>query len=133
MMWHEIVTDEDVRAFMKQIGYFHDSCIKEMRYVSGAYVADDLSMYPINDKRSLSVIIQRQFEDIPALELEFIGLDHLYLRPNSPAYTCEILDATLLIKDDRIFWCDWGGLTEEDLEQYDGTLICSEKLRWRAL
>lgn len=132
-MWHEIVTSEDAREFMERIYHFHDSCIKEMRFVSGAYVTDDLSMYPINEKRSLSVIIQRQFSDMPVLELEFGGLDHMYLRPVSPKYTCEILDATLVVKDDRIWWCDCGGIAAEELERYDGTLICSEKFRWRAL
>ena len=132
-MWNDISTNDQAQEFMESIFYFHDSCIKEMRYVSGAYVNEELGMYPINEKRSLSVIIQRQFEDIPVLELEFGGLDHMYLRPIDPGHTCEILDATLLVKGDRIYWCDWGGIHEDELEGYNGTLICSETLRWRAL
>lgn len=132
-MWHEIRSNEDVKSFMEQIYYFHDSCIKEMRYISGAYVTEKLSMYPINAKRSLSVIVQRQFEDIPVLELEFAGLDYMNLRPVDPGHTCEILDATLLIKGGRVYWCDLGGLSEDDLDSYNGTLICAEKLRWRAI
>lgn len=50
---------------------FHDSCIKEMKYVSGAYVMDDLSMHPINEKRNISVLIQRQFENPSVIEMEF--------------------------------------------------------------
>ena len=76
-MWNDISTNDQAQEFMESIFYFHDSCIKEMRYVSGAYVNEELGMYPINEKRSLSVIIQRQFEDIPVLELEFGGLDHI--------------------------------------------------------
>lgn len=104
-----------------------------MRYISGAYVTEELSMYPINAKRSLSVIVQRQFEDIPVLELEFMGLDYMNLRPVDQNHTCEIIDATLMVKGNRIYWCDWGGLSGDELDTYDRTLICAEKLRWRAI
>ena len=43
-MWNEISTDDDVLKFMEAVCFFHDSCIKEMSYVSGAYVDVNLSM-----------------------------------------------------------------------------------------
>jgi len=42
-----------------------------------------------------------------------------------------ISDATMLLKDDCIYWFDFGGLTENDFDNYQGTLICAKKLRWR--
>lgn len=36
------------------------------------------------------------------------------------------------IKEDRIYWCDCGGLSEKDIESYTGTTICASKVRWRA-
>ena len=131
-MWHEIKTNEQLEAFLWEVGYFHDSCLKELRNVSGAYVTEERSMYPINDSRTLRVIIQRQFDELPVIELEFSGLNYLKLAPNWP-YTCEILDATMLMTDQGIYWCDWGGLTEEQILSYSGTVICAEGFRWRAL
>ena len=87
-MWNEVLDKNDLQCFMNEIGYFHDSCIKEMRYLSGAYVDDDLAMHPVNDKRILNVIIQRQFEDVSMIEMQFIGLKCLKLFPIDEEYTC---------------------------------------------
>lgn len=35
-MWHSINNDSDRITFMNIVGSFHDSCIKEMSYLSGA-------------------------------------------------------------------------------------------------
>ena len=132
-MWHEIVNEKDIQEFMYKVVFFHDGCIKEMKYYSGAYVAENLAMYPINDKRILSVIVQRQFEELAMIEMQFIGLKYLKLFPNNEEYTCEILDSKMFIKDGYIYWCDDGYFSEEDIEDYEGTLICASKLRWRAI
>ena len=132
-MWHEIRDSDELKQFMDNMLSFHDSCIKEMYYLSGAYVTDTLSMYPINDRRVLRIIFQRQYENLSMIELEFCGLKKLKLSPVNESYTCEILDSTLLMKDGNIYWCDCGGLTETDLDAYTGTLVCAAKLRWRAV
>lgn len=132
-MWNEIKDDKELLEFMEEIGYFHDSCIKELKYLSGAYVDAELSMYPVNDCRVLSVIVQRQFEDISMIEMEFEGLRYLKLFPVDDNYTCEILDSTMILKDDSIYWCDCGEVSETDLDNYEGTLICASKLRWRSI
>ena len=105
-MWNEIRNEQDIRDLMDRVYAFHDSCIKEMHYVSGAYVNADLGMHPLNDRRVLNVIIQRQFEDISMIEMEFAGLKYLNLSPVDEQYTCEIFGSTLLIKDRDIYWCD---------------------------
>lgn len=132
-MWHEIRDNNDLIHFMTDICSFHDSCIKEIKYSSGAYVNDHLSMHPINDRRLLKVIIQRQFKDISMIEMEFEGLKYLKLFPADDKYTCEISDSTMFIKNGCIYWCDCGGLTEPDLESYTGTMICASNLRWRSI
>ena len=118
---------------MNRVNFFHDSCIKELKYVSGAYIEEDLSTYPLNDKRILNIIIQCQFEDVSMIEMQFIGLKCLRLVPVDEEYTCEIMDSTMLIKDNCIYWCDCGELSENDFEDYKGTLICASKLRWRTI
>ena len=72
-MWHEICIEKDITFLMETVGYFHDSCLKELKYVSGAYVNNDLSMHPINDTRELKMIIQRQDESPSAIEFVFSG------------------------------------------------------------
>ncbi len=42
-MWNEITNEEDLQSFMKCMYFFHDSCIKELKYISGAYVDENLS------------------------------------------------------------------------------------------
>ena len=129
----DIRNNEDITVFMEMVNFFHDSCIKERHYVSGAYVNEELSMYPINDKRTCRVIIQRQSSDRSMIELQFKGLKYLKLFPVDEQYTSEILDATMILKKDCIYWCDCGGLSEKDLDYYEGTLICAEKLEWRTV
>ena len=132
-MWETISSSDEISRFMERVYDFHDSCVKEMSYISGAYVGDSLSMYPLNDRRILRVIIQRQFDENSMIELEFQGLKYLKLFPVDPYYTCEILDSAMLLKDGNIYWCDCGDVTEDDLDDYKGTLICASKLRWRAI
>ena len=132
-MWNEIANEKDLKSFMDIMYGFHDSCLKEIKYISGAYVNEKLSMHPINNQRALSMIIQRQFENPSVVEMQFMGLKYLKLFPNDENYTCEILDATMILKENCIYWCDCGGLSEADLDNYSGTVICASKFRWRSI
>jgi len=132
-MWNEIKNQEDIDAFMNEVNYFHDTCLKELKYLSGAFVGEDFGMHPINDRRILSVIIQRQVKEMPMLELEFSGLKYLRLFPVDEIYTCEILEASLFMKDGYIYWSDREIDSVEDSRDRDGTLVCAAKLRWRPI
>ena len=132
-MWEIISSNEDVLRFMKKLSCFHDSCIKEIRYTSGAYVDANLSMYPLNNDRVLRVVIQRQYEKNSMIEMEFQGLKHFKIFPVDESCTCEILGSTMIMKDGNIFWCDCGNLSESDLDDYIGTIICASTLRWRSI
>lgn len=90
-------------------------------------------MYPLNDRRVLKVIIERQFKENSMIEMEFEGLKYLKLNPVDETYTCEILGATMFWKKHCIYWCDCEGLSETDTETYGGTVICASKLRWRPI
>ena len=37
-MWTELKTEEELTVFMNRVSWFHDSVLKELSYVSGAYV-----------------------------------------------------------------------------------------------
>ena len=132
-MWNELTTQESLQAFLESMQFFHDSCIKELLYISGAYVKENLSMYPVNDRRVLRVLIQRQYKECPMIEMEFAGLKYLKLFPADDRYTCEILDSTLIMENGDIYWADLGGLSVKEMEDYEGTVICASQLRWRPL
>lgn len=130
-MWTELRTETELAAFIRLVCGFHDSVLKELSYVSGAYVDEKLNMYPVDDKACLRVLIQRQDETLPALELEFSGLQELRLYPTDPAYTSEILDAALFLWDGLICWCDCGDTGPEDFDDYRGISVRAKFLRWR--
>lgn len=128
-MWQIIRNDEDIQRFMIEVDFFHDSCLKEAKYLSGAYVNKDLSMYPINNQRILKIIIQRQSIDMPIIEMEFSGLINFNLCPLPENYTCEILDSTLFFKNECIYWSDSDFFSDLN----NKTIVCATKLRWRQI
>lgn len=132
-MWREISVEKERLLFLEEMHYFHDSCIKELRYISGAHVNNDLSMYPINDRRLLRVVIQRQFKDCPMIELEFQGLQFLKLSPVEDTYTCEIQDCSMFFKNGCVYWADHKNVAETNIDSVEGTVICASKCRWRPI
>lgn len=130
-MWNEIMCQYDLDKFLSSFGGFHDSCIKEFKYTSGAFVDENLSMFPVNNQRSLKVIFQRQISNPSVVEIEFMGLQRLSIYPIDEKSTCEIHDATMILSDNCMYWYDCERLAEKDLSNYKGTLICASKVRWR--
>lgn len=132
-IWHSIKNDADVKNFMESVCYFHDSCIKELKYTSGAYVDDTLAMHPLNNARVLSIIIQRQFESLSMLELCFEDLKYLKLFPIGTDYTCEILGASMFISDGCIYWGDSEELSAESCGDCEGMIVCAGSMSWRQI
>lgn len=132
-MWKEICDEKDIANFMEEMCYFHDSCVKELKYLSGAYVTEDLSMYPINDKRQVSIIVQRQYEKNTMIEMVFEKVEYLKLFPVNDEYTCEILEATMFWDNGFIYWCDTDGITRETVKEYEGLVVCASKFKWRPI
>ncbi len=132
-MWHKIETKEDVILFLNLVSSFHDSCIKEIHYVSGAYVDKNIQMLPINDKRTLTLVIQRQHKNNTTIEMEFGELKFLNLFPTDTLFTCEILEASLFMKDEYIYWCDQKISDTLDFSMAEHTVICASTLRWRSI
>ena len=132
-MWEKISTNDEILHFMEKVCYFHDSCIKEICYLSGAYVGDNLSMFPLNNRRVLRVLIQRQYEQDSMIEMEFQGLKMFKLFPVDESDTCEIINSTMILKDGNIYWCDCDNLSESNSDEYTGTFICASTLRWRCI
>ena len=112
-----IKNNKDIEKLMEKYNYFHDSCISEISYESGAYVNEDLSMNPINDKRILKVVFQRQ-EDPRNLEIKFNKLIKLNLAPESEDCDCIILGATMEIKDGNLYWINEENVPIDRIDSY---------------
>ena len=129
MVWNKVETKDHVDALMKTFGCFHDSCIKEIRYISGAFVDKDLSMNPVNNMRIVDVVFQRQYENPTVIIVRFIGLNIMQLIPNNDDYTCEIQNADMFINNGNIYWVDCCGVAN-DLDRYEGTWLSADKIEW---
>lgn len=130
-MWYNVKTEKDIAYLLNRTNFFHDTCIKEMSYVSGAYVTETLDMYPVNDKRELRVLILLQKEDLPAVELAFRDVLFFYVSPSTPDYTSEIHEAHLYLENDKIFWTDSDRHVSFVVDENCGFMICAGSLFWR--
>lgn len=129
--YFSINSKRDIEILMEEYNYFHDSCISEISYESGAYVNEDLSMQPINDKRILKVVFQRQGNP-RNLEIKFNKLVRLNLVPESEDYDCTIFGATLEIKDGNIYWINEENIPIDTIYNYRHyTLIIAKEGEYR--
>ncbi|MCL2354782.1 MAG: hypothetical protein FWC68_02680 [Oscillospiraceae bacterium] len=135
--WIEIKNNEDIESLMKLYGGFHDGCIKEIRYISGMCVGENLSMNPINNKRDVYILFQRQFKDPSTIEMLFEKIDCLYLNPRSEQYDGIIYDAYMCFEDDKVVWFDDDYFEEEEegyKAMYDNsntTWIRADRVKYR--
>lgn len=130
--YHPINDEEQLQGFLELIDYFHDSCIKEMHYISGGFVGDDLCVHPFDDIRTLSVIFQRQYKPNSVIELVFEDLVSLNLIPRKKDYDCIILDSILEKVNGFYIWDEWGDTQSIPVDD-PGIRIVAKKLKWRAL
>lgn len=134
--WIKINNEEDIKTLMNLYGGFHDGCIKEMRYESGMYVDNDLSMYPFNSKRNLYVLFQRQFKNPSVIEMLFEKIDSLNLNPNNEDYDGIISGAYMCFEENKILWFDYDYFKEEEGYQSmynntDLTVIKAASVKYR--
>lgn len=124
--WNYIDTSEDADFFMKEVCDLHDSVITEMSYVSGGKLNEDGSLTP-GFKPILNVKIQSQI--CGNVEMEFIGLTALNLRPTEYGFSDIIMGAGIICKDGYIYFKE--EYTETIDPDYDGTWAASYDFRWK--
>ena len=124
--WHYIETQDDVNMLMKQTCFFHDSIINEINYVSGSFVDADKTMNLTNERKVTVKIDSQQCENI---EMIFEGVTALNLRPPLDNYLGDIYEASVIVKDASVYFCD-GESDQIDLN-YPGTWIYAYSLKWR--
>ncbi|SHI37722.1 hypothetical protein [Clostridium intestinale] len=125
--WNYVETQEDADIFMELACDLHDSVIKEINYISGAYVDSNKAMYPLDDLRRVTVKIQSQ--QCSDLEMVFEGVTALNIRPALDNYFSDISGTSLIVKDASLFFCDDCLDVIDTL--YNGTWILAYSLKWR--
>ena len=108
--WMEVKTQSDANALLKAFGHFHDSCIREAHLATGYWVSSNLHMTcPTGLDNKIRLLVQRQFKDPSAVELYFEKVTRFNLVPAPENCDAVILDATLLVQEEGIFWSVEGG------------------------
>lgn len=133
MNYKEIETEEDIKELMEEFCYFHDSCIKEMNYVSGCYVDVNRAMQPINVNRTVEIIFQSQMSDCRTIQVQFDKIKKLNLEPRDEEYDAIIYGASLIKVNMAFYWSEWENLKTEDINSSRGTWIAAERIRWKKL
>ena len=132
MDWNEIKTQSDADALMKAFGGFHDGCIREAHFWTDHWVSKDLSMEcPGNLDNRIRFLVQRQFRNPVAIELLFEKVTRFNLVPTPDNYDTIIYGATLLVRDDNIYWSPKGGWSPDSSQRDEETWISAKSLRWR--
>lgn len=131
-MWNKIETETDILDFMKNMDNLSDSCIKEIKYVSGGYVNEDLSMHAHNSKRYLYICFQRQYSSLSTIELMFQGVKKFNMVPRNEHQDCVIYDSSFIKNRDLFFWADYEELDINHIDEY-GTLVIAEQVYWRSI
>lgn len=116
--WNYIRTQKDADEFMKVFAGFHDSTLdrlvyeEEHAYTKVTATFDNSSWYGV-------------------VELCFEGILSLNIRPARENYDRYISDATMLVKNEAIFWADEH--MEGENPDYDGSYIKALNLKWRKM
>ena len=103
MDFYEINTDYDIEQLMNNFGSFHDSCIKEIVYISGGYVEEDGAMNPFDSEKCVIIVFQSQCAKYRTIEVKFEGVVQMNLVPKPDYYDNIIYDASL-IKNNELFY-----------------------------
>ncbi len=137
MDWHRITSQHDIDELMQVFNGFRHCVLTEMDYVSGAYVQPALAMYPINAKRRLRFVFQRQDTKLPAIELVFDELERLNLIPASSNCTAEIAGVLFKFQNGKLYWSDNEdfdiNLIGRDPVINKGSWLMAKKAQWRTL
>lgn len=129
--WKYIQNEEDIEKLLEIVNYFHDSCIKEIKYISGSFINKDQTMHTIDNLRNVSVIMQLPSDD-NAIELEFEEIERLNLVPSFPNYSSKIFEAFIFIYNGYIYFsqfeCEVGDL---EASSEENSWIKGKRLKWR--
>lgn len=128
--WNYIETQEDITALMEFMVGFHDSVMRELHYISGDYTLPDGGIcYTEACGKNLQVIFDSEWSG--SIELVFEAPRVLHLRFPGENYLAEIYDASVFVKDCKVYFYD--SYMNEIPDSYEGTFIQAMGMRWRKI
>lgn len=116
--WNYILTQEDADDFMHKFAHFHDSTLDKLSY-SDSYSATTVNA--IFDNSGWFGVVELCFESVQILKIV----------PSPENYTKELYEASLIVKDECVFWAD--SFMDVPNETYEGSLIKALSLKWRKI
>lgn len=116
--WNYILTQQDADEFMKLFVGFHDSTLDKIVFEDQQVTSSAIATF---DNSGWYGIIELCFEKIVAVNI----------RPVGENYTPYIYEATLIVKDETVFWAD-DHMKTEDLS-YEGSYIKALSMKWRKI
>ena len=117
--WQYILTQEDADDFMKLFVGFHDSTLDKLVFEEETYMSKAIATF---DNSEWYGIVEICFERVLAINI----------RPAEEGYINYIYDATLIVKDETVFWADNYMESEEELTNED-TYIKALSMKWRKI
>ena len=129
----QINNEKDIEYFLGQCEHFHDSCIFEIHYKSGAYVDEKLSMHPVNSVNTLTIRFHSQNEKCRRFDVVFTDLIHFNFTPITCKYSCEIFRGKLIQRRGLYYWSTDDEFDPDDiscLTDNKTTWVCCRKIRW---
>ena len=115
--WKYILTQDDADAFMDLFVGFHDATLDRLVFEEQPYMSNAVAVF---NNSAWYGIVEICFEKISAINI----------RPQEN-YFNDIYEATLIVKDETVFWAD-DYMEAEDLS-YDGTYIKALSMKWRKI
>jgi len=114
--WNYILTQADADDFMKKFVGFHDSTLEKINYSESDSIA----------------VVNAIFDNsgwFGIVELCFEGVQLLKIVPAAENYSREILEASLIIDNESVFWAD--SYMEKPDSLHEGSIIKALNLKWR--
>lgn len=116
--WNYILTQKDADDFMQLFVGFHDAMLDKLVYEEEQYTSRAVATF---DNSIWFGIVEICFEKISVIRLN----------PWEENYSHDIYEASLIVKDETVFWAD-DYMEKEDLS-YDGHYIKALSMKWRKI
>ena len=119
--WNEIKTQDDIIEFMKKFISFHDSCIREIRYISGTYIHEDSMI--VDTRPFMNIIFDTPIDDSSVeFELGFVDKFSINIDLNGALI---IYDSSFIKKDDGFYW-----YSNEYADENSEYMFRCQTIRW---
>ena len=129
MDWNEIRTTDDVDYFNTLVSLFNESYLKELCFVSGNYVSEDLKLQECNEPIA-RLLFQSKWGNPSVIEMEFREILQINIKPSAKEDGSIIFDAPLHAINDIFYWNSNDVLFRED-RKVDYTWIAAKQVFWR--